>query len=288
MRDVIAYAAHLRVYEPLGAFPEEERRRWSAYVESGTAPSRPMLMALEQQAAITAALAVPPRAEMRVDDHAYVRHLDGLTYVCPWRLQQRAWESLEDFRATLPEELAEAFFPPAVLSGAEADHDDWTAANPDVKVGVLSSTWTVPLPWFALFERDERRLELGERRAAGAPPHTGLDRALVYLTAMSRARRRAARALHVVQRGLGEGPAVDALDDVARWLEEFHPHSLVELDYGGIVHLLDDEELSADASVADVALSLEQLAKGDISAAGEVYEAVVARWRAVAALERAN
>jgi len=288
MRDVIAYAAHLRVYEPLGAFPEEERRRWSAYVESGTAPSRPMLMALEQQAAVTAALAVPPRAEMSVDDHAYVRHLDGLTYVCPWRLQLRAWEALEEFRSTLPEELAEAFFPPAVLTAAEVHHDEWTAANPEVKIGLVSSTWTVPLPWFVLFERDERRLVLGERRAAGAPPQTGLDRALVYLTAMSRARRRAARALHVVQRGLGEGPAVDALDQVARWLEEFHPHSLVELDYGGLVHLLDDEELSADASVADVALSLEQLAKGDISAAGEIYEAVIARWRAVAALERAN
>jgi hypothetical protein len=288
MRGVIAYAAHLRVYQPLGALGEEERRHWSAYVESGSAPSRPMLMAWEQQAGVTAALAVPPRAQVTTEEHAYIRHLDGLTYVCPWRLQLRAWQALEEFRSTLPDELAEAFCPPAVLAAAETAHDEWVTTHPDVRTGILSCTWSVPLPWFALFENDERRLVLGERRSAGAPPQTGLDRALVYLTAMSRARRRAARALHVVQRSLGDGPAVDALDEIGRWLEEFHPHSLVELDYGGLVHVLDDDDLSADTSVADVGASLEQLAKGDVGAAGEIYEAVVARWRAVAALERAN
>ena len=40
---------------------------------------------------------------------------------------------------------------------------------------------------------------------------------------------------------------------MARWLEEFHPHSLVELDYGGLVHLMDDETLQADESVAELA-----------------------------------
>jgi hypothetical protein len=62
----------------------------------------------------------------------------------------------------------------------------------------------------------------------------------------------------------------------------------VELDYGGLVHLLDDETLSADTSVAEIAEALEQLAKGEIVAAGEIYEGVVARWRAIAALEHAN
>jgi hypothetical protein len=288
---VIAYAAHLRVYEPLGALADDERRHWHDYVESGTAPSRPMLMAAEHEASLTAALAVPPRLEINIPEHAYVRHLDGLTYVCPWRLQRRVWDALEDFRSRLPDELAEAFYPSSVLAEAELRHEDWVGAHPDERVGILSSTWTVPLPWFVLFEQDERRLVLGERHPAGppgAPAKTGLDRALVYLTAMSRARRRAARALHVVQRTLGEGGAVDALDEIGRWLEEFHPHALVELDYGGLVHLLDDEALSADSSVGEIAASLEHLSKGDVSAAGDLYEGVVNRWRAVAALERAN
>src|SRR4051794_8126074 len=109
---VIAYAAHLRVYEPLGALPERERQHWSAYVEDGAVPSRPVLMAREHEAALAAALAGPPRTTLPVeDDQAYVRHVDGLTYVCPWRLQMRAWEALDEFRAMLPEELADAFLP---------------------------------------------------------------------------------------------------------------------------------------------------------------------------------
>src|SRR3954453_14361512 len=191
----------------------------------------------------------------------------------------------------LPDELAEAFLPQSVLVAADMEHEAWVDAHPGLTTGIRSVTWSVPLPWFVLFEPEERRLVLGERRAAaspGAPVQTGLDRALVYLTAMSRARRRAARALHVVQRAFDEGPAVEALDEIGRWLEEFHPHSLVELDYGGLVHLLDDETLSADNSVAEIGEALEQLAKGEVVAAGEIYEAVVARWRAVAGLEHAN
>jgi hypothetical protein len=246
-------------------------------------------MAMEQEAALAAVLTVPPRVDLtRAGDHAYVRHLDGLTYVCPWRLQVRAWEALEDFRSLLPDELTEAFLPLASISTAEAAHDAWSAANPEVEAGIRSCTWSIPVPWFALFEAEERRLVLGERRMAGTPLHTGLDRALVYLTAMSRARRRIARALHVVQRAFEDGPAVEALEELARWLEEFHPHSLVELDYGGLVHLVDDEALSADDSVAGVADSLERLGRGEVEAAVAAYEAVVARWRAVAALEHAN
>jgi hypothetical protein len=273
----------------MGALPEADRDRWTTYVESGNAPSRPVLMAMEHEAALAAALAVPPRVNLSsAGEHAYVRHLDGLTYLCPWRLQVRAWEALEDFRSLLPDELTEAFLPAASLAAAEEAHDSWSAHHPDVEAGIRSCTWTVPIPWFALFEAEERRLVLGERRSSGAPPQTGLDRALVYLTAMSRARRRIARALHVVQRAFEEGPAVEALEELARWLEEFHPHSLVELDYGGLVHLVDDETLAADDSVAGIATSLEYLGRGEAEPAIAAYEGVVARWRTVAALEHAN
>ena len=285
---MIGYSAHLRVYEPLGAFDEDERRRWTTYVDAGP-PSRSVLMALEHEKALTAACAVPPRIDVGVDaDHAYVRHVDGLTYVCPWRIQLRAWQALEDFRSLLPDELTEAFLPPATLLAAEFEQDSWEAANPDVSSGIRSSTWTIPLPWFALFEPEERRLVLGERRAQGAQTQTGLDRALVYLTAMSRARRRAARALHVVRRVFDDGPAVEALDELGRWLEEFHPHSLVELDYGGLVHLMDDETLSADDSVGDIAGALDDLSRGDAASAGARYEEITGRWRVIAALEHAN
>lgn len=286
------HAAYLRVYEPLAALPDVERARWQAYLEAGAIPSRPVLMAVEHDRAVAATLAVPPRLDVGTGgDHAYVRHLDGLTYVCPWRLQIRTWEALTDFRAGLPDELSEAFVPGPVAEAAEMEYDAWLATHPDESVGILTSTWQVPVPWFALFEAEERRLVLGQRRAGGtggAPARAGLDRALVYLTAMSRARRRAAKALSVVRRAFADGPAVDALEELARWLEDFHPHSLVELDYGGLVHLLDDETLSEDSSVAQIAESLERLSTGDIEAASAAYERVLERWRRVAALEHAN
>jgi hypothetical protein len=291
---MIAFAAHLRIYEPLGALPEGERQYWSAYVEDGSVPSRSVLMAREHEAALAAALAAPPRPTIAVqDDQAYVRHLDGLTYVCPWRLQVRAWEALDEFRALLPDELADAFLPRSAADQAEDEHDSWVTTHPDTRVGIRSSTWSVPLPWFVLFESEERRLVLGERRppaaeSPGALAQTGLDRALVYLTAMSRARRRAAKALHVVRRAFEDGPAVEALEEIGRWLEDFHPHSLVELDYGGLVHLLDDETLSADDSVGDLGRSLEELGKGNGESAIALYESVLTRWRAMAALEHAN
>lgn len=292
------HAAYLRIYEPLAALPEDERARWQAYLDTGSIPSRPVLMAAEHDRAVAATLAVPPRLDVgNGGDQAYVRHLDGLTYVCPWRLQVRTWEALTDFRAGLPDELSEAFVPGPVAEAAEMEYDAWLATHPDESVGILTSTWQVPVPWFALFEAEERRLVLGQRRSespsapggpAGAPARTGLDRALVYLTAMSRARRRAAKALSVIRRAFADGPAVDALEELARWLEDFHPHSLVELDYGGLVHLLDDETLSDDSSVAQVTESLERLAAGDVETASAAYAQVLDRWRRLAALEHAN
>ena len=149
------------------------------------------------------------------------------------------------------------------------------ARHPEVKAGILTSTWQVPVAWFTVFEAAERRLVLGDRRSQSDSSATGLDRAMVYLTAMSRARRRVAQALRIVRKVFDEGPATSAIEDVGRWLEDFHPHSLVELDYGGLVHLFDDEALSADTSVAEVGESLERLSVGDVAAAGECYEKVI-------------
>jgi hypothetical protein len=289
MRFVIGFAAHLRVYQPLAAFGERERRHWQAYIDSGAVASRPLLMAREHSAGVAATIQVSRQLDLASHgEHAYVRHLDGLTYVCPWHLQVRAWESLAEFCARLPDELVDAFVPSALAEAAETEHDSWVSTHPDTQVAILTSTWEVPLSWFVLFEGEERRLVLGERRASGAPPHTGLDRALVYLTAMSRARRRSAYARQVVRRVFDEGPALAALDELGRWLEEFHPHSLVELDYGGLVHLLDDEALAEDTSVADVAAALHRLSEGDGAAAAEIYQSLLGRWRAIAALEHAN
>jgi hypothetical protein len=105
---------------------------------------------------------------------------------------------------------------------------------------------------------------------------------------MAQARGRAARALNVVRRSIEDGPVVAGVEAVARWLEEFHPHALVELDYGGLVHLFTDEELTDDDSPALVSRALRALEKGDTEAAGEAYEQVMAYWHDVQQFETVN
>jgi hypothetical protein len=135
------------------------------------------------------------------------------------------------------------------------------------------------------------RGEGGRATAAGT-------RTLVYATAMSQARTRVAKALAVIRppktpraaAPWGGDPAslLAELREVGAWLEEFHPHSLVELDYGGLVHLLDDGALCSDQSVAEVSASISAVAAGEAEFATAMYQRFVRRWRALEALEQAS
>ncbi|HEV2241268.1 MAG TPA: hypothetical protein VGR98_09495, partial [Streptosporangiaceae bacterium] len=79
-----------------------------------------------------------------------------------------------------------------------------------------------------------------------------------------------------------------ALEEVGRWLEEFHPHSLVELDYGGLVQLLDDDALRADQSVAEVSAAVSALASREFELAAAMYQRLRARWRELEAIEQGS
>ena len=123
---------------------------------------------------------------------------------------------------------------------------------------------------------------------AGAPPGHRTGRALVYRTPMSRARRRIARALSVLRRTLDEGAVTAGVEELGRWLEEFHPRSLVELDYGGLVHLLDDAALAEDESARDLTVALAALSEGSGEQAAAAYGRVSARMKALQAVESAS
>jgi hypothetical protein len=139
------------------------------------------------------------------------------------------------------------------------------------------ATWGVPLRWFVF-------VDLGERDLVQKPER----RSLRYRTEISKARRRASRALSVLRKSVGDAPITEAVEEAARWLEEFHPRSVVELDYGGLVDLLPESTLEEDDSPGLVAAGLAALSRGDADAATEAYEKLVARWRAVQLLERCN
>jgi hypothetical protein len=291
---VISYAASLRVYEPLRAFPEPERALWNEYVARGLTVDSATGAAAEHAAGLAATISLPPTgAPEGGDELVFVRVHDDVTYLCPARTRLRCWQTLSEFRASMPEVVAGAFVPLAVIENAENALEKWLAEHPERRSHIQTSTFQVPLRWLLLVDAAERQLVLGPRflEAEGegadavAPEQR---RRCVYVTTMAQARRRAARALAVVRRTIEDGPVVSGVEGVARWLEEFHPHALVEVDYGGLVHLLDDQDLAGDESPALVAAALKHLDGGDTEAAGESYEQVMAYWHDVQAFETVN
>jgi hypothetical protein len=281
-----AFLASLRVYEPLAAFDGAERRHWQEYVACGAARSVEAGLALEREAALRALTGVPVRELPQVGPEAFVTEVDGVALVCPWRTRERALEALESFRSELPDQVLEAFVPRPLLDAADDALQQLRAEQPDLRLHVLTSTWQVPLRWFVLVDAEEREISLGLPAEVGSTRLSG--RRLVYRTAMSRARRRTARALEVLRRCVDDGPVTSGVEQMGRWLELFHPRSLVELDYGGLAHLLDDAALTQDESARDVAAALAALDRGDAAAAAAAYGRVEARNKVLQSVESAN
>ncbi|MFH8608393.1 hypothetical protein ACH4D5_13000 [Streptomyces sp. NPDC018029] len=269
----VPYASYLRVYEPLAAFPEPEREHWARYARRRDLPSYQD----ELRRSLADLVPTPPvPVPVHESGDAFVVEADGVLCVCPWRTRLRGWQAMGELAGQLPAPVLDAVLPPVLRRQTAADYEQWLARNPDARPWIRTSTWQVPLHWFVLFSDEERD------HAKADPP------VLRYRTPMVQARRRVARGLKTLREALGEGPLIDGLVDVGRWLEEFHPRSLVELDYGGLVHAVPADELGEDHSAADVAEGIEALRDGDGEAAGEAYARLVERWRAIRDLQFAN
>lgn len=275
------FASYLRVYEPLVAFDRQRQRYWRHYASEGRAvttlegPSR-------QRSAVLTALGTTWARLPELPDEAYLLESEETLLVCPWNLRVRVAEAALLARAGVPGTLADAFIPRRFVGLAQSVVDDWRSGTQVLERGVPRlheqvTTWGVPIRWFTFFTAEERVLALGEK-----------ERVLRYRTGIAKARRRASRARNVLQRGLGDAPITESIDEVARWLAGFHPGSVVELDYGGLVDLLSDDLLCADDSAALVAKGLAEIAAGNARAATDAYERLADRWRAVQLLERSN
>ncbi len=265
------YVASLRIYEPITSFSPVDQLRWASIpIESYTGRDE-QLRALRRTI-----LSEPPTLKA---DGAHIIDHDGKRFVSPWSTARRCWAAVEDFKNSLPSSII-AFFMPESFSEAISDNSDELEHRVP---HIISETWIIPPRWFSLFTPEERL-----RGSSSDGPFT------IMRTEMAQAKKRCMTTHQIVRQAFGPGPVEDEIAQLLNWLSVFHPDSIVECDYGGLAQylekaLVDDGEpgLEADRSIEDVTLSLQGLSNGDGALAGQGYEALVKRWRKVAALEQA-
>ncbi|MGI9063985.1 MAG: hypothetical protein ACR2FQ_09280 [Pseudonocardiaceae bacterium] len=287
------FVAYLRVYEPLRAFDEPGRSALARAVAT-----RPVDAARagqrERELWLRSQLAAPPRLlpvetadgsaarvlpEVLVLDPAHVPagQREAGPLVCPMDLRPRAAAALLSFLDS-PVTALHAAAVPLVSRAARARSESVIAELVPRAVHIVSSTWTVPLPWFTLVDPAARHIV--------AAPRPDPARRVCWQATMADARRRAARAYAVSRRSLGEEGPTRVLREIGRWLQHFDGRSAVELDYGGLVQLLDDEALSADTSAVDVHAAVDALEAEDAEGVARAYERLQDFWGGLAAAQR--
>jgi hypothetical protein len=271
-----AFAAYLRVYQPLAAFPPRERAQWAAYLEAGQVLPATLLVGREERRGLARALGIEPGDDR---EHALVERVGDVVYVCPLRTELRTLQSLVAFRSSVPDEVADAFVSARDVERATRALEAWNRDQPASRSQIQQATWHVPLPWFALFGADERRL---------VAPGPGQQPRLTYQTAMPKARARIARALSILQELMDDAEMVVAAEELREWLHGFDADSLVQLDYGGLAKAVPFADLVDDRSAADVWEALEALEEGDLDRSSELYRRLSERWSTVRGRESSN
>ena len=266
------YVASLRIYEPIDCFSIADQQRWSQI-----AITSPTGFDEQRQALARTISNQPPTLR---PDGAHLLDHEGQRYIAPWSTTTRCWTALDDFKASLPSNLVKFSIPQTIEDSIKATQE----IVEDKVSHILTSTWSIPPRWFALFKPEERL------RGVNEDGHFTIMR-----TSIGNAKQRASFAHEAVLSAFGVGAVEDEIATLISWFEIFNPKSIVELDYGGLANYLNnlliqngESGLDADLSIEDVTSSVAGLAAGDGALAGRGYERLLSRWRKVAALESAT
>jgi hypothetical protein len=278
------FLSYLRVYEPLRAFEGPSGARVRAALARGpVSPERAGRH--EREVCLRAQLAARllpgderngrKGAESLAGSEVLVLgDASGEPLVCPLDTRARAGAAVLGFLAAESPLLRSCALPvPEAVARRRAEAA--VAELGDGAAHVVSASWTVPLPWFALVDPEERQLRLDGRRRVW------------WRVPIGRARARAAQAERIVRGGLGDTGPADVLAETGKWLARFDRLSVVELDYGGVVELVDDEALRDDDSADQVRDALQALREGDTAAARASYDRLREFWAVVAGKQRA-
>ena len=266
------YVASLRIYEPTDAFEIKDQLWWAKITNT----SHTVLD--EQHLALTRLI----RNDMYTfkTDGAHLLEIGTTRYVAPWSTSTRCWAALDDFKSSLPTSLIPFFIPQKLEESIKLSGE----IIEDKVSHIITSTWSIPPRWFALFSPEDRLRGSNQ------------DGAFTILrTTIASAKQRATFTHQSVLDAFGIGAIEAEISDLIKWLKIFDSKSIVELDYGGLAtylnnHLVSSGEvgLEADTSIEDVASSIAGLASGDGALASRGYERLVSRWRKVAAMESAT
>lgn len=264
--------AYLRVYQPLASFPEAERPHWMECAhDSETADptdGRRWLLAS----------ALPDQTDLAAPtEGAFVRQIDDVTLVCPWRTKLRMLAGLLAFRNSVPEEVADAFVPESEALRAAHELAVLGDSRPEVRSHILHANWHVPIRWFAGFDDSERIL---------TEDKDGLR--IRYEANLTTARARLTRCVAVLEETWIDDGVTAAVRELVEWLEGFGTEGLLELDYGSVAAMFSHEDLLEDRSAAEVGACLDALEGGDLLRAGRLFTGLTERWTQVRAKEVVN
>lgn len=278
----LPFSSALRVYEPLEAFPEDQRQQ---LVASGT---RSGSRAAVENAELLASLG---RVTRKGGDPFPTGSTDlvritrvpsgdrndpdaGRLLYCPSQLVIRAGLAANALMEGIHGPLADLLIPVDQRDRHQARIDRINASHDAKQVHTRASTWGIPFSWFSLFQESDRKdvVESGGRILTvrvWASLTDALDRARFAVANLALA-----------------APDLDMLDDLTQlteWLELFHVQSMVELDYGAVA-----DKVYPDESPMDVRLGIECLAEGDMTGAAAAYRRLASRWIPIRQLARAS
>ncbi|UTT70105.1 hypothetical protein NMQ03_02765 [Arthrobacter sp. DNA4] len=283
----LPFSSTLRVYEPLEAFPEEQRPAIKA------AGAQAMSRAAVENAELLASLGritrtggdpfptgrtdlvrVTTAPESGTADDGADAGTEPVLLYCPSQLVLRAGLAANALMEGIHGPLAELLIPEEQRDRHQERIDLVKARDGSVRVHTRASTWGIPFSWFSLFMESDRKDVV---EAAGriltvrvwAPITDALERARYAVANLALA-----------------APDLDMLDDLAQlteWLELFHVNSMVELDYGAVA-----DKVYPDESPMDIRLGIECLAEGDMTGAAAAYRRLASRWIPIRQLARAS
>lgn len=270
---------HMRIYEPLVAFPREQRQAWTQYVAAHPPENEQLVAQLYEEIVRANSVDNGPRLPGERTPQAYIARHDGQIMICPVQLRFRSIRAAESrpdlFSPTgLAHGAAAALLASLRTERRGASDADTRWDTEDGKIRARTASWAAPISWLMMFRPEDRFNAAPERLCLRAGVREVLARLKVVREELE------------AMRG-GIAPDRSEVADLIAWLTDFHPKGVVEMDYGGTtVPLLangilsrDADGFAYDAGVGDLLQAREYARLGDVKAAIAAYRGVYQRIR---------